>query len=67
MVMMDTHPGRAPLGTVSCPVLPACAAASIARTSAEMPPVPEAAQKEANRRASSRRRAPFSSTPSAAR
>ena len=67
MVMMDTHPGCTPLGTVSCPVLPACAAASMARTSAEMPPVPEVAQKEANRRASSRRRAPFSSTPSAAR
>ena len=47
MVMMDTHPGCTPLGTVSCPVLPACAAASMARTSAEMPPVPEVAQKEA--------------------
>ena len=56
MVMMDTHPGCTPLGTVSCPVLPACAAASMARTSAEMPPVPEVAQKEA------KRRAPFSST-----
>ena len=32
----------------------------MARTSAEMPPEPAPAQKEANRRASSRRRAPFS-------
>ena len=67
MVMMVTQPGRAPPGTVSCPVEPACAAASMARTSAEMPFVPDAAQKDANRRASSRRRAPFSIAPSAAR
>ena len=34
MVMMVTQPGRAPPGTASCPVEPARAAASMARTSA---------------------------------
>ena len=67
MVITVTQPGREPPGTVSCPVEPASAAASMARTSAEMPPEPAPAQKEANRRASSLRRAPFSITPSAAR
>ena len=67
MVITVTQPGLAPPGVVSCPVEPASAAASMARTNAEMPPAPDAAQKEANRRASSRRRAPFSVTPSAAR
>ena len=67
MVMMVTQPGREPPGTVSCPVEPARAAASMARTSAEMPLPPTLAQNAANRRASSRRRVPFSMTPSAAR
>ncbi len=44
MVMMVTQPGRAPPGTVSCPVEPASAAASMARTSAEMPPAPAGAE-----------------------
>ena len=63
MVITVTQPGLAPPGVVSCPVEPASAAASMARTNAEMPPAPDAAQKEANRRASSRRRAPFSGHP----
>ena len=49
MVMMVTQPGRAPPGTVSCPVEPASAAASMARTRPEMPFAPAPAQKEANR------------------
>lgn len=67
MVMMVTQPGREPPGTVSCPVEPACAAASMARMRPEMPFAPAPAQKDANRRASSRRLVPFSITPSAAR
>ena len=67
MVMIVTQPGRAPPGAVSCPVEPASVAASMARTRAEMPPAPAPAQKEAKRRASSRRRWPFSMAPRAAR
>ena len=67
MVMMVTHPGRAAPGVVSPVSPPAALAASMARTRAEMPPAPAPAQKMANRRASSRRRWPFSIAPRAAR
>ena len=65
--MTVTQPGRAVPGTVSPVSPPAALAASMARTRAEMPPAPAPAQNAANRRASSRRRWPFSIAPSAAR